>query len=975
MTAHSPSTKQTLQVRFGAFELDEANARFLRDGRAVPLAPTPFALLCALVRQPRSLLTKHALLDEVWGHQFLTESALKTAISDLRAALQDDPKQPRYIETVARRGYRFIGAVTSTVPPAAASPGTPSHAAARSPAWFSIGRADALQHLDRAWELADAGKRQIVWITGEAGVGKTTLIERFMAEAGAIHFAHGQCVEQYGEGEPYLPVLEALTAMCRRDTRLVELIRAVAPTWLLQLPWLSSATEREALRRELTGTGQGRMLREMGELLDRYTADRPLLLVTEDLHWSDQATVQLVDYVARRRTGTRLLWLASFRLSEIIGADHPLAPVRRELRLHRLCDEIVLDAFSEREVGEYLAVHIPELAEDETFVRALHHRTDGLPVFVADVVNDLAQEEHGCVEESSARLRLASMSIPDTLSGIVERYVEQLEPDQRALLEAASVCGVELRLPIVAQALGRDVASVARSCAELAHRQRWLTEATPADQAAVLDAGYAFRHALYREVLYKRIGRPARVELHRKVGASLERERAEGRTVSAAELASHFELGREPMAALRYYAEAAESALLHFSPAQTMSLTERALALLPQALHSEARTALEMTLTALRGTAANQIFGFASNDGKRAFERALVLLDDVPQHPLRGLVLSVLGLMLVLRGEVAAASTIAQRSESLSGPTGDRTALICACLVHGTVEHVHGRPRIARDWLEKGVDASEALDAETVPAVFAADPAVLILAVLALELLDLGFVDQGRARMRAASCRALALREPAPQMAALWLEAMFEQRVGNAERVADLAERLLALVEEYALPDGRAVHLWFRGWAEAQLGDPRAGYRLIREGHEEALRLDMRAYAGESLGYATEALLRAGDWSAARQQLDEAMQFANSTGERRCLTQLLLLDARIADALGEPALGRESIRQAIVEAHAQEALWLQLIATTALCERPDASDEDAQALASLLDRLTEGLDTVPVARARALLRRTAPTPC
>ena len=212
------------------------------------------------------------------------------------------------------------------------------------------------------------------------------------------------------------------------------------------------------------------------------------------------------------------------------------------------------------------------------------HRTDGLPLFVADVVNDLAQGEHGSVEESTARLRLASMSIPETLSGIVERYMEQLEPDQRALLEAASVCGVELRLPIVAQALGRDVASVAQSCAELARQQRWLTEVTPAQQAAALDAGYAFRHALYREVLYKRIGRPARVELHRNVAASLERERAEGRNVSAAELASHFELGREPMAALRYYAEAAESALLHFSPAQTLSLTERALALLPQAV-------------------------------------------------------------------------------------------------------------------------------------------------------------------------------------------------------------------------------------------------------------------------------------------------------------------------------------------------------------------------------------------------------
>ena len=91
--------------------------------------------------------------------------------------------------------------------------------------------------------------------------------------------------------------------------------------------------------------------------------------------------------------------------------------------------------------------------------------------------------------------------------------------------------------------------------------------------------------------------------------------------------------------------------------------------------------------------------------------------------------------------------------------------------------------------------------------------------------------------------------------------------------------------------------------------------------------------------------------------------------------ELLLLDARIAEALGEPARARESVRQAIAEAGAQEALWPQLIATTALCERTDASEEDARSLSLLLDRLTEGLDTAPVARARALLRRAAPALC
>jgi DNA-binding winged helix-turn-helix (wHTH) protein len=97
-----------VRVRFHAFELDEPNALLLHEGKAVTLAPKPFGVLCALARRPGSLLTKHALLDDVWGHQFVTDSVLKTAISEVRAALHDDPKEPRYIETVSRRGYRFI---------------------------------------------------------------------------------------------------------------------------------------------------------------------------------------------------------------------------------------------------------------------------------------------------------------------------------------------------------------------------------------------------------------------------------------------------------------------------------------------------------------------------------------------------------------------------------------------------------------------------------------------------------------------------------------------------------------------------------------------------------------------------------------------------------------------------------------------------------------------------------------------------
>ena len=124
--AGASARSSPLHVRFGEFELDEANALLLRGGSAIALSPTPFGLLCALARHPGALLTKHALLDEVWGHRFVSDSVLKGAISDVRTVLDDDPQHPRFIETVPRRGYRFIAALTavSAEPPSSGSAGS-----------------------------------------------------------------------------------------------------------------------------------------------------------------------------------------------------------------------------------------------------------------------------------------------------------------------------------------------------------------------------------------------------------------------------------------------------------------------------------------------------------------------------------------------------------------------------------------------------------------------------------------------------------------------------------------------------------------------------------------------------------------------------------------------------------------------------------------------------------------------------------
>jgi len=936
--AHPPAeSSDPVHVRFDAFELDESNARLSRHGRPLAVAPRPFAVLCTLVRHSGSLLAKDSLLDAVWGHRYVSESVLKTAISELRTALGDDAKEPRYIETVSRRGYRFIGHANAQT---AVSVEAPAVAVVDD----LIGRADALARLQRAWDLASVGRRMTVWITGDPGVGKTTLVDHFVARLRDVTVGRGQCVELYGESEPYLPVLDALGDLCRADPTVAELLRAVAPFWLMQLPWLTTVEERDALRQDLAGARPDRMLREFGEFLDRYTERRPIVLVTEDLHWGDQATVQLMDYAGRRRGRGRFLWIATFRLADVIAHDHPLYAVRNEFRLHGLCEEIVLDPFSEEEIAAYIAQYVPTLAVSDSDVRALQVRTDGLPLFVAQLVGDLAARASRDHADVSAVALIERMGIPENLAAIIDHFIARLTIEQRALLEAAAVCGIEFRVDTVATAVRQNVADVAAICDALARAYQWLTPSSdpPVDAA---NRTYRFRHALFHQGLYDRIAPRVRTQLHSNVGFALARDRAAGMAVAATELVMHFERGAEPRPALRHCVYAAES-LLQVSPTEVWRLTERGLALVDRLERDPERDALELSLWTLRGVSALQLFGMGSEDAKAALLRAYKLLDDVPQHPAREPLLFRLGFMLCLRAEHADALALAGRIEALAQNADDPALLIAACTIRGQIQFLRGSPRSAREWFERGLEASDSWDEASAGTVIA-DPRVVILGSLAVQLLHLGLIEQSRACLKAARARAEERGLTIAQGIAIWSEATVEVRLGNTERVAALAEEIRVIADEYAFTQGHAGSKWMRGWVQARSGDPLGGFRLIREAYEDDLRLGLRSGGSEVLGYAAEALMRAGEWQAAQRQLDEAFEIVVAFGERMCVPHLLLIEAAVAEARGDVASAYASMRRAVAEARLQEAPWLQLLALRELCAHDDATDDERRTLAAL----------------------------
>jgi predicted ATPase len=419
-----------------------------------------------------------------------------------------------------------------------------------------------LTRLHQWYATARQGQRQVGFITGEAGVGKTALVETFVAQVATeapVWIGHGQCIEQYGPGEAYLPVLEALGRLCRgpEGAHFLAWLRQQAPSWLAQLPALLPDADRAACQRLAQDVTQTRMLREMAEALESLTAERPLILILEDLHWSDGATLEWLGYVARRQDLARLLVLGTYRLGEARVVAHPLYALTRELLVHGQGAELVLGGLSETDVTMYVRQRFGEGALAAELIPVLHQRTQGNPLFLVTMVADLVQRgvlwESPMGWESTVVLDTATVGVPETLRHLIEQQFERLGPADQAVLEAASVAGVDFSAAAVAAGLGISVEDVDIRCARLARQGQFVQEhGTVTWPNGPVATRYRFGHALYQEVVYDRIPVGCRTRLHQRIGAWQEQAYGACSGERATELAMHFERGQEYRRAVRY---------------------------------------------------------------------------------------------------------------------------------------------------------------------------------------------------------------------------------------------------------------------------------------------------------------------------------------------------------------------------------------------------------------------------------------
>lgn len=578
------------------------------------MTPKAFAILRYLVDKAGRLVSQRELLDALWPDTFVQPEVLKTHILDVRNTLGDSAKNPKYIETLPRRGYRFIAKVRQT-----SADGLSQQ---KSPVWV-VGREQELNQLQTSLAKAKAGERQIVFVAGEVGIGKTTLIDAFAEQASghvALRVIRGQCIEGSGPQEPYFPVLEALGQLLRSEegNAIADMLAAQAPTLMVQFPALLKPDHREMLQRELVGATKERMLREICEALETIAAEKTLVLLLEDIHWADSSTVDLLAVMARGRNRAQLMLVATYRPEQAAMVQHALLPVKQRLLVHHLCEELLVGPLTEQQVEEFLKTKAHGAALPEGLTHLIFRHSEGNPLFLTAVLDHLSARGLLTKEKDFWRLTVPlsqiEMEVPENLRQMLEMDISRgLSEEEQRALEAASVSGISFLAEVSASAAEMKPERLEELCDMLAHRGQLVRSMGLLElPEGTVTHKYRFVHALYHEVFYRRIAAGRRARLHKRTAESLELHFKAELREAAAKLALHFEEGFDWPKAIRYLLLAAENEGKRFAYREALPVLEHALELVTKLPEAE-RVKVERDILLKLGA-----FYFSADDIPRA---------------------------------------------------------------------------------------------------------------------------------------------------------------------------------------------------------------------------------------------------------------------------------------------------------------------------------------------------------------------
>ncbi|WP_375768881.1 protein kinase [Archangium gephyra] len=768
-----------------------------------------------------------------------------------------------------------------------------------------VGREAELRQVLAAWGRAREGRGSFVLISGEAGIGKSRLLQevRLRVPASTSLRLRCQCWSQYANSA-FHPIIKMLQHLLRLDPEGSpgdNLARLEAHQGMLGLgpehmaliaAFLSLPVKENLPILQLSPERQKeRTFEALAELLLRMARERPVLAVVEDLHWADPSTLELLGFLLTRVETARVLVLLSTRpgFLHTWPSAGPLLRVNLERLPARLTATLVQGAAGGHELSR------------ET-VRQLVEKTDGIPLFVEEMTRMVAGGG-------------AMPSIPVTLHELLLARLDMLPPGQKALAQLCAVVGRSFSHALMAT-LTRRAASSLRADLEA------LVASGLLQREEEDGAGYQFRHALLQDAAYQSLLRSTRRQHHRRIAQALLEQFPEVLETQPEVLAHHYTEAGEYEPAIRYWMQAGIRASLHSANQEAVSHLQYALKLLRSLPDAAQRTQQELQLLLALGIPLSQLQGYRSPEVKRTYTRARELFRLVGDT-LPGLEVPAWGLFAYYfaRAEYRLSHELAEQLVDLGSRLHNQELLVLGYRMMAADFFAWGQQEQAREHVERSLACSDfSLDEHRKLAErHWTDPTAVALVHAALIHAVLGQPERALEYRREALTLAERIGHPNTQAYVLHYAALSCQVQGDARGTLALAEQCHALAREHWL---RLFIEWsglLRAWAVARLGQPAQGLAQMREWLGRWRMTGLRAGMPHNLGMLAEVHLWLGQSREALLAVQEGMRWEEAVGERSYEAELHRIRGEALRAQGDEAGAHASLLEAVRIARAQGA--------------------------------------------------------
>jgi tetratricopeptide (TPR) repeat protein len=846
----------------------------------------------------------------------------------------------------------------------------------------TVGRENELTLLQQAFERSTRNGGHLICIAGEAGIGKSTLVELFLERVqestSRVLIGRGRCSERLAGTEAYLPFLESLDSLLHRHPDLTRrLLRQHAPMWHLQV---GSTTQdlpvADSSGSELRYASQERLKFEINAFLRELSVTAPVVLVFDDLHWADPSTIDLLNHLAHHFEPMRVLVVATYRSSDMMIAKHPFVAVRLGLQSKGLCTEIRLGFLSPDEVDRYVSLALPDHSLPPTFSAMLHARTEGNPLFVADLLRYL-QDRGVILRTPSGWLLDGSFEqlageLPASVRSMVERKIDQLTEEDRKILAAASVQGYEFDSAVVAEALQMDPADLEDRLSvldEVHSFVRVVNEDELPDRT--LSVRYRFVHALYQNAFYSSIRPTRRAALSGAVALSLESHLHTKRDGKAAELAILFETARRLEDAARYFLTAAANAAAIFAAGEAAALAKRGLEAVKTLPDSEKRLDLNLKLEVALAFALRIVKGNAAPETGGSMLRARELSERAGNHDYVPALLWGLWLYYQVGGDLATARHYGEQLLALGNQTGDRDVLLGAHTALGITAVHTGNLVFGHDHLQQAVTFHDPARHAQYIARYNSDPGAYAGPGTQRTLWLLGYSDQ--ARQRTLQTLEWCRQFPDPQSVAFVhvFAAFYYQFCGDAVEAGRTADVCIAICEQHGIVQEREWVAPVRGWALARQGRVDEGISTLRDSLARHRAMQSQLNVPYYLALLAQVLLENQRIEEGLDAVEQGLQVARETHQTSFLAELYRLNGELFLASGcETDAAVQLLQRGLDVATEQCARSLQLRAAVSLVKasRGTRGEREARAmLQQVFNSFTEGFSEPDLIEAKALL--------